>query len=175
MADSDEELMVGSINGVYGIKGWVKVYSYTSPIEQILSYQPWLLKKGRQSKTLEIEEGKLHGKGIIALPAGFESRSDAESLIGYEIFVNKSQLPELVEGEFYWHELEGLTVVNESEQILGQVSKMIETGANDVLVVSSTDSSIDDQERLIPLVMDQVVLAVDKTAGTIRVDWAADY
>ncbi len=175
MADSKDELVVGSINGVYGIKGWVKVFSYTSPIEQILAYQPWKLRRGAKHQVLEVEDGKLHGKGVIVLPDGFQTRNDAESLIGFEIVVSRDQLPELKEGDFYWHELEGLTVVNEAEEILGVVSKMIETGANDVLVVVASESSIDDRERLIPLVMDKVVLAVDLTTGIVQVDWAADY
>lgn len=175
MTDSADELVVGAINGVYGIKGWVKVYSYTSPLEQILAYQPWILRKGAKQKALKIADGKAHGKGIIILPDGFETRSDAESLIGYEIWINRTQLPDLPEGEFYWHELQGMTVINEANLVLGKVEQIIETGANDVLVVKSNEASIDDRERLIPLVMDQVVLRVDTAVREIRVDWDADY
>ena len=183
MTDSEQQLVVGAINGVYGIKGWVKVYSYTSPIEQILQYQPWTLyKKGvdatsASSKqiTLEIAEGKIQGKGVIVLPKGFETRNEAESLTGYEIRIAAEQLPSLPEGEFYWHELEGMCVINEAEEVLGEVVKMIETGANDVLVIRATENSIDDQERLIPLVMEQVVKRIDSDKQEIRVIWEKDY
>tara|TARA_R110002072_G_C7953970_1_gene533414 strand:+ start:1541 stop:2068 length:528 start_codon:yes stop_codon:yes gene_type:complete len=175
VSDSENELVVGAINGVYGIKGWVKVFSYTSPLEQILTYQPWVLYKGAKKKVLKVAEGKLHGKGIIVLPEAFETRNDAESLIGYEIRIDRALLPDLPEGEFYWHELQGMTVINEAEEILGEVKEILETGANDVLVVQSNKASIDDQERLVPLVMDQVVLQVDTGAREIRVNWAADY
>ena len=175
MTDSENELVVGAINGVYGIKGWLKVYSYTSPIEQILEYQPWILRKGKKQQTLEISDGKQHGKGIIVRPDEFESRTDAESLIGYEVRILRSQLPALPEGDYYWYELRGLTVVNEAGEVLGLVKEMIETGANDVLVVAANEASLDDKERLIPLVMDEVVLSVDTDASEIRVAWSSDW
>jgi len=169
------QLVVGTINGVYGIKGWVKVFSHTSPIEQILQYQPWSLHKGKKQVSLAIAEGKLHGKGIIALPEGFETRNEAESLVGYEVRIAVDQLPELEEGEFYWHELEGLAVENEAGERLGEVKKLIETGANDVLVVAATKDSIDDQERLIPYVEDEIVKQVDIEGKLLKVAWDKDY
>lgn len=175
MSDSDNEVVVGAINGVYGIKGWVKVFSYTSPLEQILEYQPWILRKGAKQRDLKISDGKQHGKGIVVLPDQFKTREDAESLIGYEIRVLRSQFPDLDEGEFYWFELQGMTVINEADEVLGEVKEMIETGANDVMVLISNEASIDDKERLIPLVMDQVVLRIDTNAREIRVAWEADW
>lgn len=174
MADSGQ-LVVGTINGVYGIKGWVKVFSHTSPIEQVLQYQPWSLHKGKKQLSIEVEQGKLHGKGVIALPVGFETRNDAESLVGYEIRIEADQLPELPEGEFYWHELEGLTVVNQAEEILGEIDRMMETGANDVLVVAATVESIDDEERLIPYVIGEVVEEVDLEQRLLKVNWDKNY
>lgn len=175
MTDSKEQLVVGAINGVYGIKGWIKVYSYTSPIEQILQYQPWTLVKGSKRTELEVSEGKIQGKGVIALPKGFETRSQAESLIGYEVRVASTKLADLPEGEFYWHELEGMQVINEAGELLGEVEKLIETGANDVLVIQATTDSIDDRERLIPFVMEVIVQEVDEAARKIRVVWQSDY
>ena len=174
MTDS-AQLVVGSINGVYGIKGWVKVFSHTSPIEQILLYQPWSLHKGSKQVSVEVKEGKLHGKGVIALPDGFETRNDAESLVGYEIRIDANQLPELPEGEFYWHELEGMQVVNRAGEVFGVVDRMIETGANDVMVVSATSDSVDDEERLIPFVIDEIVDKIDMEQRTLTVNWEKDY
>lgn len=170
-----KQLVVGAINGVYGIKGWVKVFSHTSPIEQILSYQPWSLRKGNKQVSVAIVEGKLHGKGLIALPEGFETRDEAESLVGYEVRIAAEQLPDLPEGEFYWHQLEGMDVVNEAQENLGRIERMMETGANDVIVVSATPDSVDDQERLIPFVMDEVVKAVDMQARLVTVAWDKEY
>ena len=174
MSDSGQ-LVVGTINGVYGIKGWVKVFSHTSPIEQILQYQPWSLHKGSKQVSIEVAQGKLHGKGLIALPDGFETRNEAESLVGYEIRIEADQLPALPKGDYYWHELEGLQVVNQAGEVLGQIVRMMETGANDVMVVAATSDSIDDQERLIPFVMGNVVEQVDIEQGLLKVNWQSDY
>ena len=84
---------------------------------------------------------------------------------------------ELDEGEFYWHQLMGLKVISEfdgSQYELGSVSNMLETGANDVLVVKPGENSIDDRERLIPYLVDDVVTRVDTEAGVMEVDWFPD-
>lgn len=193
-----ERIAVGRINGVYGIKGWVKIYSYTDPIEQILAYKPWYLLRQNQrftagtlvtshgtshstshgtapDRTLEIEAGKVHGKGIIALPSGFKDRNEAESLKGFEIWVDRALLPTLASGDYYWHQLENLKVVNEQGECLGHVSHLLETGANDVVVVNPDANSIDDVERLIPYVEGSVVKDIDLVESKMLVDWPADY
>ncbi len=184
-----ERIAVGRINGAYGIKGWVKVFSYTDPIEQILTYTPWyLVHQERRSprsqnssgttgedNVLEFESGKVHGKGVIALPKGFKDRDQAESLRGFEIWVDRTLLPALEAGDYYWHQLENLTVCNEQNECLGHVSHLLETGANDVLVVLPDSGSIDDTERLIPYVEGKVVREIDLAGGKILVDWASDY
>ena len=168
-------LLVGKINAAYGIKGWVKVYSYTTPVEQILKYAPWTIRKKGAKQNLKLRQGKIHGKGIVVLPEGFEDRNQAESLIGYEIWIEKEQLPDLEQGEFFWVQLVGLVVYNEASELLGEVSSVLETGANDVLVVEATDKSIDDRERLIPYVEDKVILEVDLEQGKMLVAWDADF
>lgn len=168
-------LLVGKINAAYGIKGWVKVYSFTSPVEQILEYAPWTIRKKGSKQNLKLRQGKVHGKGIVVLPEGFEDRNQAESLIGYEIWIEKEQLPDLEQGEYFWVQLEGLAVYNEASELLGKVSSVLETGANDVLVVAATDESIDARERLIPYVEDKVILEVDLEQGKMRVAWDADF
>jgi 16S rRNA processing protein RimM len=168
-------LLVGKINAVYGIKGWVKVYSYTSPVDQILKYDNWTIKQGSRQKSLELSQSRRHGKGIVVLPEGFDDRNQAESLIGYEIWIDEEQLPDLEPGEFYWAQLEGLMVFNEASECLGEVTHLLETGANDVLIVKATEQSIDDKERLIPYVEDKTILKVDLEEGKILVAWQADY
>jgi 16S rRNA processing protein RimM len=168
-------LLVGKINAVYGIKGWVKVYSYTSPVEQILKYSAWTIKKGSKQAPLEFSQSRQHGKGIVVLPEGFDDRNQAESLIGYEIWIDEEQLPDLEPGEYFWAQLEGLMVFNEASELLGEVSHLLETGANDVLIVKANDKSIDDKERLIPYVEEKTILKVDLEEGKILVAWDADY
>ncbi len=169
------QIQLGRINAAYGLKGWVKVYSHTDPIEQIFAYTPWLLRRGGKEIQLELLKGKTQGKGVIALFKDFEDRNLAESLIGYEIWIDEERLPTLDEGEFYWNQLENLQVVNQSGAVLGKVDHLMETGANDVLVVKPTPESIDDRERLVPFVEGEIVKDVNLESAIIVVSWASDY
>jgi len=174
-AVSEDLTVLGRITTVYGIKGWVKVYSHTDPMENILTYSPWLLKIDGKLKSVEIEAGKKHGKGLVAKLSGVDDREIARKYCGLDIAVEQSRLPELEEGEFYWSQLENLSVYTVSGELLGRVHHLMETGANDVLVVRGNAESIDRNERLIPYLPDQVVKEIDLEAGTIRVDWDPEF
>jgi 16S rRNA processing protein RimM len=145
------------------------VYSYTQPRENIIQYQPWQLNQGGDWQPRQVAEGRRHGKGVIARLAGCEDRDQAMLLMDSEIGIRRDQLPAPGPGEYYWSDLQGLEVVTEKGESLGRVDHLIETGANDVLVVKG------DRERLIPFVMQQVVTRVDLGAGTIQVDWDKDF
>ena len=173
--DQAEHIIVGRIDAPYGVKGWVKIFSFTDPIERILEYSPWQVSRRGKVEKIVVAEGMKQGRRLVALPEGYEDRSQAELLNGADIWIEKGQLPELEQGEHYWHELEGLNVVNLQGDDLGIVDHLVETGSNDVMVVRATGSSIDDRERLIPWVEDQVVKSVDKVEKRILVDWQADY
>ena len=173
--DRAEEIVVGRVDAPYGLKGWVKVFSFTDPIEAIFDYSPWRLVKRGNTTLVSLVEGKKQGRGLVALLEGYEDRSRSELLNGAEIRIAKDQLPALSAEEFYWYELEGLVVTNRQGERLGRVDHLMETGANDVLVVKADDTSIDDRERLIPWVEDRVILQVDTDKGEILVDWPADY
>lgn len=170
-----DQIVIGRLMGAHGIKGWVKVFSYTDPMESILDYSPWLVTKAGKVQRLAVEAGKRQGKGLVALLEGFEDRSQAELLNGAEISIPRERLPALEDGEFYWHQLEGLKVVNDKDEILGIVDHMLETGGNDVMVVRPAEDSIDDAERLIPYVEGSIVINVDLEGECIRVAWEADY
>ncbi len=136
----DSELInVGEISGVFGIKGWVKVYSLTDPRENILSYSPWILKKGSEIKEVKLINGNRQGKSVVACLEGISDRNIAESYSGWDILIKKSQLPDIEEGEYYWADLVGLQVETEQGVNLGKVDYLIETGANDVLVVKDVN------------------------------------
>ncbi len=139
-----------------------------------MNYLPWYLKKGAKQHSVKVVEGKKQGKGLVALTDGIEDRTQAEELIGSEIWVDKDQLPNLEKGDYYWHQLEGLEVFNEAGEFLGEVSHLFETGANDVLVVKASEKSIDDMERLIPHVEKEIVLEVDLEERRILVAWGSD-
>jgi 16S rRNA processing protein RimM len=136
----DSELInVGEISGVFGIKGWVNVYSLTDPRENILSYSPWILKKGSEIKEVKLINGNRQGKSVVACLEGISDRNIAESYSGWDILIKKSQLPDIEEGEYYWADLVGLQVETEQGVNLGKVDYLIETGANDVLVVKDVN------------------------------------
>jgi 16S rRNA processing protein RimM len=169
------DIRLGSINGIHGIKGWVKVFSYTDPMEAILDYSPWILRKGGVEKEITIKDGQASGKRLIVQLEGIDTRDQAEDLIGYEVHVNIAAMPDLEEGEFYWYQLEGLVVKSSGGEVLGKIDHMLETGANDVMVVEPTPDSIDKEQRLIPYLEGDVVKQVDQEIGVVTVDWDSGY
>ncbi|MBI3897932.1 MAG: ribosome maturation factor RimM [Gammaproteobacteria bacterium] len=166
-ATTDRRVTVGRVAGLFGIRGWVKVYSHTRPPEAILDYRPWLIEIGGAWRPFEIAEGQMHGKGIIARLDGIADRDQAAALVGATIAVALDQLPAATENEYYWAELEGLRVINLAGQELGRVSHLFETGANDVMVVQG------ERERLLPF-SKPVIQRVDIAGGVIHVDWDAE-
>lgn len=169
---------VGRITAVYGIKGWVKIHSYTEIPEDVFSYAPWFLKTAHGVKPVEIDEARPHGKGFVAHIKGVDDRDLAATYTGVDIAVDENQLPQLETGDYYWSQLQGLAVISvyQGQQTrLGRISKILETGANDVLVVSPDGECLDQRERLIPYVPEQFVLSVDLVAGEMRVDWDPEF
>ena len=159
---------MGRISGLFGVQGWVKVYSYTEPREAVLSYDRWLLRRKDGWQEATVAEGQRHGKTIIARIDGYVDREQAAGLVGADIGVPREAMPETERGQFYWSDLEGLRVVHRDGTELGKVAYLLETGANDVMVVQG------EQERLIPFVLDTVILGVDLDKGEIEVDWEWD-
>ncbi len=176
---TDELLVVGKITGCYGVKGWVKIHSYTDPGENFLSFGKWMLKRRGAVEPIVFDDGRTQGKGLVAHIAGVDDRDLAESYRGLEVAVQADSLPDLAEGDYYWSQLQGLQVwcrdkspgASAERVLLGSVDYLIETGANDVLVVKPSEGSVDDRERLIPYLPRDVVTAVDLAGAVIEVDW----
>ena len=164
----DESICVGHIIGVQGVKGWVKVFSDTSPRENILNYSPWKIETGEKIMNVAVN-GRLQGKNVIAQIDGVEDRDLAAELIGSKIYIEPGQLPKLAEGEYYWSDLIGMKVESLESEPLGTIETMMETGANDVMVLQG------DRERLIPFVIDEIVREVDLANKRVVVDWQPDY
>lgn len=158
-------ITVGTISGVYGLKGWVKVHSYTDPREGILKYSPWLLQTGGRWTEMVLTTGRRHGRGTVVKLAGCDHPDQARRLVGCEVAVTRAQLPDPDEDDYYWADLVGLAVRTTEGQELGRVERLLETGANDVLVVRG------ERERLIPFVATRVVTRVDLDQQLIVVDW----
>ena len=147
----------------------MRVFSYTRPRDSIVGYQPWYLFVDGKWVEYRLAEGRPHGRGIVVRLESCADRDAACRMVGREIGIQRAQLPELVPGEYYWSDLEGLTVATLTGERLGVVSHLLETGANDVLVVKG------DAEYLIPFVVGDVVHEVDLERGEIRVDWSKDF
>jgi 16S rRNA processing protein RimM len=162
-------VVIGKIGAPYGVKGWVKITSYTETLEGIFDYQPWLLGNGQE---YQIEHWRTHNKGVVAKLIGVESRDDADSIKNLDISIKAEQLPQLADDEFYWRDLVGMQVVTESGYDLGVVKELFETGANDVMLVKANpNDAFGQKERMLPYLYDQVIKEVDKQANLIRVDW----
>lgn len=167
--EDSKRVIVGRVSGLFGVQGWVKVFSHTAPRENIINYSPWQLKLGSGWKELTVKAGRAQGRGLIAQLEGIADRDAAAALVGAEIAVCREQLPAAAEDEYYWADLEGLRVITRDGVELGIVSHLLATGANDVLVVRG------ERERLIPYIPGQVVVDVDLNAGTLRVDWDPEF
>lgn len=167
-------VVLGKITSVYGIRGEVKIYSYTDPLDNLLQYRRWTLMRDGEVRQVELASGRLHGKVLTARIKGLDDREEARGYAGFLICVPRSELPALDADEYYWYQLEGLKVINQDEQWLGRIDHLLETGANDVMVVKPCSGSLDDRERLLPYTA-QCVLQVDLAAGEVRVDWDADF
>ncbi|MFP4062585.1 MAG: ribosome maturation factor RimM [Halochromatium sp.] len=154
-------VVLGRLLGAHGVRGWLKVFSETSPIENIFGYTPWLI----DGEAHRVVAWRRQGKGLVAQLQGYDDRDQARALSGKTIAIRRDQLPPPSADEFYWIDLQGLRVETSAGVALGQVSHLIETGANDVLVVRG------ERERLLPFVWEQYVLEVDFEAGRLLVDW----
>lgn len=166
---SEQRVIVGRLAGVYGVKGWLRLASYTQPADNVFDYTPWwLLTRDGPTRT-EPVEGRAHGKGFVVKLEGIDDRDAAAALVGIDVAAARDALPALAEGEYYWSDLIGLEVETVDGVALGRVERLFETGANDVLVVRG------DRERLIPYLRDRVVRRIDPDAGRIVVDWDADF
>ena len=177
VSDVGELLVVGKITGCFGIKGWVKIHPYTENPQSFTEFGTWQLKRRGEYEAVAFDAVKPQGKGLVAHIRDVDDRTLAEQYRGLEIVVPASALPPLPSGEYYWRDLQGLQVWcqdGEEKVLLGKVDYLIETGANDVLVVKACEGSIDKRERLIPYLPDDTVIRVDLDEALIEVDWFVD-
>lgn len=166
MTNPDKYIVVGKIGASFGVSGWVKIHTYTEFDANILQYSPWFLNEPDQpEKTIDIEDGRTHGNGIIVKFKDFNSPEAVRLLTGKLVRIKRSQLPDLKPEEYYWSDLEGLTVINQDGETLGKIIYLIETGANDVIIVKG------DSELAIPYLPGVVVLKVDLKKHEMHVNW----
>ncbi|MDH3712295.1 MAG: ribosome maturation factor RimM [Gammaproteobacteria bacterium] len=163
-------LTLGRVSGIFGVKGWVRVHSYTEPRERILDYKPWILLADGEQMPVELLDGRRHGNAVVALLPDSTAPEQAARYVGAEIAVARELLPAATDESILWADLEGMQVSTADGCDLGVVDHLLETGANDVLVVKGTG-----RERLIPWLRDTVIKGIDLAEGRLVVDWDPDF
>jgi 16S rRNA processing protein RimM len=159
---------MGRIAAPFGVKGWVKVQTFSEDPGTLMDFESWRVGRGEQQTLYTVEAIQDHSNTLVAKLVGIDDRDAAYALRGQEISVAKRDLPPPEENEFYWSDLIGLKAVNREGVELGRVDSLLETGAQDVLVIKGK------REHLIPFIA-AFVGKVDVAGGTIEVDWGEDY
>ena len=162
-------ITIGRIGSPHGVKGWVKLHSFTDPLENILDYQPWQFLKNGRAQSIKIIDYRKQNKALIAHIENCHDRDLAGTYTGIEVVVTRDRLPTLSTDKYYWDDLEGLTVSTQTGEPLGIIESVFATGANDVLVV------VGSKRHLIPFLLKQVILNIDLAAKTMQVDWDPDF
>lgn len=163
-------VIMGRVAAAFGIRGWVKIQPFSEFVDSLLDYKTWYV--GHENgpwRKVDVVQAETHDKTLAVQFPDCPDRNAAEKLKGLLIAVPRSSLPEQVEGEYYWADLIGMSVVNETGETLGTVVELLDTGANDVLIVRGNGPDV-----LIPF-LDSVIGPVDLAAKTIQVTWSADF
>jgi 16S rRNA processing protein RimM len=162
------KVIIGRLGHSYGVKGWLKVHSFTDPPERILQYQPWQVQHQQEWHFIKVVDFSCRHKTILAKLDGCDTPEMAKTYANDTIAVERDQLPALPQGEYYWADLIGLRVINQEGIDFGVVDSLFATGSNDVLVIKG------DRQRLLPYT-NQVIQQVDLANGTLLVAWDADF
>lgn len=162
---------MGRVLGAHGVRGAVRVQSFADPAEGLLDFRSWWIRQGASAPRLtKVVRGQNSTKGLIVELDGINDRDAAEALAGAEVSIERARLPRLPRGQYYWTDLEGLSVVNQAGISFGVVDHLFNNGAHPVLV--ARDGA---RERMVPFVMDHYIRSVDLEARLIQVEWDADF
>ncbi|VAW39757.1 16S rRNA processing protein RimM [hydrothermal vent metagenome] len=165
----NRRILIGKVSGCFGVKGWLKIFSYCNPRENITAYKSWIV----ANQHYDSIQAKKHGKLIVAKLAGIDDIETAQALINQDVEIDRQQLAKLADTQFYWHDLIGLQVSNTKGVNFGKITTLLETGANDVIVVKS-----DKVERLIPYIIEpsanKTIIKIDLAENIMLVDWHED-
>jgi len=166
----DRVVVLGKIAGTFGVLGWVKVTSFTDPLDNLLQYPVWQLRRSGTWSVAKLEASRLTGKGVLAKLKGIDTPEDARVLIGTELGVWRHELPATRPGEYYLSDLEGLEAVTASGEPLGKIDHFRTTPSATVAVIRNDGGH---PERWVPFVKERIV-QVDLVAGRVVLDWPAD-
>lgn len=175
ISKTDNLVKVGELKKPYGIQGWLWLFSLIEDRESIFDMQPWVINTAKGQQTLTVKNWRSQGKGYVVQLEEVPNRDIAETMYGVAIYTQKDEMTELAEGEYFWSDLVGLTVISQQDNVvLGRIKELFETGAHAIMVVVPTADSVDNEERLIPW-HKQTVGEIDLTQKTMMVDWGQDY
>ncbi len=163
----DKKVIIGRFGSVHGVQGDIRVFLYTDPPEMALECLPWQVEIKGEWQPLKLAHTKWHGDQLVVRINNINDRDLAKQYTNLNICINRSQLPCLKEGEYYWVDLIGLRVIDQNGIELGIIEHFEPTGSNDVFVVKGS------KEYCLPY-LDDVVKAVDLKAGTMKVIWEED-
>ncbi|MBT3993940.1 MAG: ribosome maturation factor RimM [Gammaproteobacteria bacterium] len=164
---NDKTINIGKVIGLHGVKGWLKILSFSSPPENIFNYKSLIISNKYINQIFHIEDSRKQGKKILIKLDNIDDRTSAESLKESDIYIQRSDLPHLSEDTYYWEDLLGFNVFNQNNIKIGNVDSFIETGSNDVLIVKTTKN----KNILIPFIMNKSIKVVNIESHYITVDW----
>ncbi|MBJ89741.1 MAG: ribosome maturation factor RimM [Woeseia sp.] len=169
MLTDKKPVVLGRVSGLFGVRGWLKIHSYTKPRDAILNYQVWLIELDGAWRSVDLAEGRRQGKSIVARFRDICDRDAAAVFLNSTIGVERNLMPETGKDEYYWTDLEGLRVEKHAGDYLGTVAYLLETGSNDVMVVKGEGNEV-----LIPFIIGDVIKDVNLDEGKIVVEWEVD-
>lgn len=160
----NDYIILGKIGSTYGIHGWLKITSYTSPQSNIFEYKHWLIKNNNEWTPLTLEDKAIHGHTLLAKLPDINTPEAAKEWTHTLIATERNNLPKLADDEHYWADLIGCSVITTNNITLGIVKRILETGTNDVFIVEG------EQRHLIPYT-DDVIQSIDIHHKQISVSW----
>lgn len=169
MINKTSMITVGRFGAAHGVKGWMKVQSFTQPFDNLMSYQPWYIKHENEWQPIKLSGCRIQHDTIVAAVEGCDVRELTIRYRNVEIAIPRAEFPVLPEGEYYWTDLEGLTVYTENGEQLGRLEYLFATGANDVMVIKG------EEEHLLPYRLGDVIINIDLTARKMLVKWDKNF
>jgi 16S rRNA processing protein RimM len=166
---AEKYVSIGKFGKTHGLQGYIKVYSNTDPIEKIMDYQPWYIKTGQAWQIIDIDNIKQQGTAFVVLIKNINDPETACAYTNKPISIPRSQLPKPANNEYYWTDLEGLTVTNQDGEELGKIDHLMATGSNDVIVIQGK------KRHLIPFILNEVIVNIDLANKTMQVKWGSDF
>jgi 16S rRNA processing protein RimM len=167
-ANGEKLVTLGRICGAYGVKGWVKIRSYTEKRGDIGRFTDWILEKPDLKRRVAVVSSRLQGQDVVAKLEGIDDRDAARELAGSAVMVERAALPVCAPGEYYWADLEGLSVRTVAGEELGTIDHLLAMPAHDVLVLAGTPA------RMIPFVVGTIVKRIDLETGVV-VEWERSF